>query len=361
MILFLIGDVHTGFDTNSEIGYETTINYFKNFIRPELNKTNLKYGAQNVIVVLLGDLFDSRSLLNVKSINVVMNFIADLSSTNQILSLVGNHDKYREFTSQCVISVYPGVTIIDQPITLEIGTQKCCFLPAIEDKLLAETHISAFPNGSYLFGHDDIEGFVYEGHGVKTEKAISFDMLSKFKKVIFGHIHKAQEYGNVIYLGSTYHTRSVEANNKNRIGILDLDTSEISYVENKISPKYITLTYQDMQQVTQDQYHMFKGNNVVIICDSKTALEVDIEKLRILLQPNTIKVSQSRTGKDISAEFDSVKATQQSILTIGQQFSQYIQSLKEITIAGKLQNITSEHVEKLQQMFHEFVGNEESK
>lgn len=285
-INIVIGDLHFGRYSNDLKELEISLNYFKKFIIPILQKLNKTYGAENVGIIQVGDVYDNRSLISTEIQDSILDIFEKLSEKNIVVVDTGNHDKFNNvITTNRVLSYINNCIIVKQPTRFLTKSGKTIsIIPAIEKKDELTEVIANDEPADYMFGHDDIAGFYHEGIVVTEEKSINISHFSKYKYVVLGHIHKPQTNKNITYVGSAYHTRKNEWENKPQIMIIDISNESHRFVENNVSPKYLNIYLPDLLEMTVlDANNLIKNNRVSIFVD-------DFNKI------NTIKITEFLTG-----------------------------------------------------------------
>jgi len=285
-INIVIGDLHFGRYSNDLKELEISLNYFRKFILPILDKLNKAYGAENVGIIQVGDVYDNRSLISTEIQDSILDTFEKISEHNIVVVDTGNHDKFNQtITTNRVLSYISNCIVVRQPTRfLTKSGKKVSFIPAIENKDGLAEVISNDEYADYMFGHDDIAGFSHEGIMVTEEKSINMSHFSKYKHAIIGHIHKPQENKNIVYVGAAYHTRKNEWENKPQIMIINIADESFKYIENNVSPKYLNVYLPDLLDMTvTDANDLIKNNRVSVFVD-------DFNRI------STVKITEFLTG-----------------------------------------------------------------
>lgn len=282
--LLLIGDLHFGRASNDQSELDESVRYFHEFLFPLLERMNEKCDG-NVSIIQMGDVFDNKSSVGTLTGNNVIDIFLKLASKNDVYVLVGNHDTVykdiRHINNNKSISLIPRVNVIPNitKILTESGTP-AFLLPNYGNKELFKKAIDLCDDSSYIFGHDEISGFHYEGKEVSEIHSLPMSEFERFKHVFMGHIHKPQDGANITYVGSAYHTRVNEWRNVPQIVILDTETGKIQKIENKVSSRYVKIDlfkFLDMRR--SEALGFVKGNNVVIQCPNDTIMRFQTPKI----------------------------------------------------------------------------------
>jgi DNA repair exonuclease SbcCD nuclease subunit len=116
---------------------------------------------------------------------------------------------------------------------------------------------------------------------------IDVDEFNRFKHVFSGHIHIRQTNKNFTFIGSPYQMDRNDMGDKKGITILDIDSGEITFEENKYSPvfrKYKVLKDEDIEKIdeikdTKDYIDLVISNNLLINNRKlRRKLEIILEK-----------------------------------------------------------------------------------
>ena len=238
----LITDTHFGVKANSQVWLESQMRFFYEQFIPHLKK--LKAAGEQFQIIHLGDVFDSRSTLNVLVANKVYKLFKDLTEICPVLIIAGNHDFYSPNSDEVnSIEVIlrnlcgDNLFICDK---LSTGDKHCNMMlipwyqwtyEGIKDAVDA-----AAQNGiTHFFDHTDLEHI--------DPKIYS---LLKGKTVYSGHIHIPSVMGDhkeLITLGSTFALNFADANSERGYYILDGD--KLTFFPNTKSIKFHRLYIND--------------------------------------------------------------------------------------------------------------------
>src|ERR1039458_5939275 len=135
MRLFIISDLHFGKHTNdSEKWLKLMTDYIYNWLIPTLKQ----YAKKGDKLMILGDIFDNRTAINVKVIEAVVKVFEDLSKIIEIHTLVGNHDSWmqssNEIYSTCVIRNISNVHLYNEPKVITFDKKEILMMPWIHGK-----------------------------------------------------------------------------------------------------------------------------------------------------------------------------------------------------------------------------------
>ena len=283
---WIITDLHFGVRSNSQEWQEIQQDYFVNFFIP-LVKKNYRPGD---VLLVLGDVFDSRNSINLKVLCLGVDVFEQLSAVfkDGIVIILGNHDLWGKTTTEVnslkTIKWIPNIHIYEEPESVKFGNKKFLLMPWRKDHE-AETECveTLGPNNDYLLCHTDILGMKFNKQ-TEIEEGLDVKILKMFKKVYSGHIHFSQKFGNVSMLGSPYQLTRNDINNPKGVTMLDLTTEEETYWENDYSPKFIKMRFIDLIDMSPKRINgIFRNNFVDVYIDGENALKAPINLFLDLL------------------------------------------------------------------------------
>lgn len=165
-------------------------------------------------IVFLGDLFNDHSVVRLEVAHFWKNTINRLKCQYDLHILCGNHDMVMgssEHSGLTAISLLEklyeyNVIVINNPTIVDnIG-----YIPYIHDEeefLKAAKDLYEQGATKMLIAHQTFNGAEYD-NGFYAPNGIDLNSVPQ-KAIISGHIHKHQEFGKCLYLGtSTWETRS---------------------------------------------------------------------------------------------------------------------------------------------------------
>jgi len=260
--IFLLSDLHIGVRANSLEWLQNIKIFFKDFYIPYI-KENVK---ENDHLFILGDIFDNRQLLDIYMMNTAIDIIIELAEILPICILTGNHDIYKKYdtdiNSIAALRFIPNVFVFQKPTIVTNGNSKILILPWIGNKEDEENYIHTNNNIDYVFAHIDINGFKYDnGREIKTSGANLFKFKKNIKKLFSGHIHKRQEIGNFIYIGSPYHTKRSDIGNSKGLYLFNPETDSFSFILNDFSPIFQRIFLEGILELSLDDTIKLLNNN----------------------------------------------------------------------------------------------------
>jgi DNA repair exonuclease SbcCD nuclease subunit len=227
----ICSDAHFGLKSNSDVHNTDCLDFIKWM-------TNLAKGHNCETLIFLGDYFNNRATINVKTLDVALTGLELLSSNfEKVIMILGNHDIFfresRNINSVAWARNIPKIHVIND--ISEIGN--CVLVPWLvggEHKQLIKTQ------GKYMFGHFELPNFLMNAMVRMPDVGeLTLENFNKVEQVFSGHFHKRQKQANVSFIGNWFPHNFADAGDNNRgIGILEWD-KEIEYFSWPDAPKYI--------------------------------------------------------------------------------------------------------------------------
>jgi DNA repair exonuclease SbcCD nuclease subunit len=189
-------DIHWGRRSNSRVHNQDCLDYIDWFIAQVKDQ-----GYSHI--VFLGDWFESRSAINIETMELSRQGICKLDKLNiPIIFIVGNHDLHRR-TTRDIHSVkffdeLKNLTVVDKPTVID-EMLFCPFMFEEEYPALIE-HLDK----QAWFGHFEFKGFVLTGHSRLAEHGPDPKLFAGPKKIFSGHFHKRQSSDNIVYIGNVF-------------------------------------------------------------------------------------------------------------------------------------------------------------
>lgn len=240
----IVSDTHLSARNDLQVLLDNHDEFWRNHFFPDLKSRGIK------TVYHLGDFFDKRQFVSVKSMEYLQRFIQLLDDYDMKMELiVGNHDiLYRNtlehnspkymFKSTDRVNVHEEVT--------EIGN--VILVPWITKENFSDTMIKLQNTKCvYCFGHFEISGF--ELHkGQVHEGGLNPSLFDKFHKVLSGHFHTRSKSENIEYVGSPFELSWNDFNDTRGYHIFDTTTGEIEFVEYRM-PLFFKCEYYSKDKV----------------------------------------------------------------------------------------------------------------
>ena len=225
----LVADTHLGLYNDSDLWARVTLNLFQ-----EIADTCKRQNINKIIV--LGDLFDERKYLSIKTMNVALK-IGRLLNEFQTFLILGNHDvlyKDRLLPSSLeLFEKHENITIVHEKYELD-------------DLLLLPWNVGppvALDQYDAVLGHFAInsfnisDSFVYEGGDTDPSD------FSNAKNVYSGHFHNPMKKGNIMYLGSPFQQRFGDSDVPR--GYYILENGNVELIEFTGVPKFYKIYTKD--------------------------------------------------------------------------------------------------------------------
>jgi DNA repair exonuclease SbcCD nuclease subunit len=242
------------------------------------------------ILIHCGDFYDSRQSINLKVLNLGVEVVEEMANIfkDGVYFIVGNHDIFGKNTNSVnslkSIKWIPGITILEEPHTLVLGDKKFFMMPWRKDhKEEGETLDNADPH-DFLCCHADIRGLSFNRY-VKVETGMEINKFSKFARVYSGHIHYAQELGNIKMLGSPYELTRSDMGNPKGITMLNLEDSKETFFLNDFSPRFKKYFFDQILEKTLQELDLeFRNNFIDIMIDPIMSLKAPLSILTDSIQ-----------------------------------------------------------------------------
>lgn len=277
----IFSDIHIGVHQNSKFWHDVSLEWAKWFVE-DITKQGIKD------VIFCGDYFHTRDEVSVDSLHFGTKLLEIFKDFNVIM-IVGNHDCFLKDSSE-VNSISPyknweNITVVDKPLHVSYKNRKINLIPW-------GTHLKDIPVADFTFGHFEISLFRMNTFALCDDGFLAEEMLEKSSVVISGHFHlkdeKTYEKGKIVYVGNPFQMDFNDAGSQKGYYIMDLETGEMIFTENTISPKHhnISLSYLISEKVITDKVrNLFKNNLVKLKIDRRVSpddMEFLINKFKSL-------------------------------------------------------------------------------
>lgn len=273
-VLVKVGDLHYGRFANSLQFLDDTQQFMRELLIPAIDKLlSSGYTRDQIWVVFFGDKFDNKQHIDQIINSGVIDVEKEISQrVGKIIEVVGNHDTKLKHdlshSSQKSLGLIPNIDVIIEPTIYNLDGKCFGVLPWYNDAVSLKAALGAIRAGGAVrgWGHNSVAGFSYEGIDVPAEGHLSVEDFAGFEKFEMGHIHKEQESGNVHFLGTPYHCRTVESGNE-KVGfyIEFLDKGKQTFVENKISPRFKTINLFELLNMKETEAQAYVKNSFVTV------------------------------------------------------------------------------------------------
>lgn len=306
--ILMISDIHFGCRGNSE-KYLSLIKDFFETTLCEAIKTN---GITDVRI--LGDLFDNRNTLNVRTMNTVMEVFRWYSQHYPDVSfkiLLGNHDIYyhnrTDINSIECLRHMANVQIVDKVEVEKIGSKKIVMVPWLIPETNNYNTFTSMTNGEekfdLLLGHFEVRGFEISP-GIIDTNGMDTGLFKNFTRVFSGHYHLRDTRGNMTYLGCPYQLTWGDYGNEKGIHIYDIDTEEVTFIKNNDSPEHVKIIISDLAAGDRQCLKKVKNNVVRLVIDKKYKDSVIVKVVSAIeaLQPFKLDIDNQYIEEDVDSE-----------------------------------------------------------
>jgi DNA repair exonuclease SbcCD nuclease subunit len=335
MKLYILSDWHCGkYTSDSDKWINNMKSYFYNWLIPTL-KEYMKPGDK---LIILGDVFDNRTSINLKVINFVVKLFEDLSKIIEIHSILGNHDMFAmsdpEINSACTFRNINNVYIYEQPTLINFNNKEILLMPWINGKNDEKAILEQYKGQDLLLCHSDLNGCRTQLYPTRPHNRHILDIedFNGYTKVFSGHIHIQQTINNFTFVGSPYHLDRNDIDNPKGLWIYNTKNEKDIFIENDYSPQFKKIKLiedKDLSNINTDDFNknfidLEISKNLIL---NNPKLKLTIEKLINKHSPNDVKwiddivketktyiikdKSQNKSIKDWSTEWvDNLKINQ---------------------------------------------------
>jgi len=334
--VIILGDVHFDVSNGNQTVLDNQLKFFTVQLFPYMKENNIK------TIIQLGDLMDNRNKVSVNVLYYLNKYFFPYMRDNNITlyTIIGNHDIYnkdsREIHSlELFKDLYDNFKVVENITTLEMKNKKLLLVPWV---LPDENHnFEDYLDTNYIFGHFETNGVeMVNGINCNSNHAFNFESF-KGIQTFSGHFHLKRYYDNIFYVGTPSQINWGDYNESKGFHVLDLETDEIEFVENTISPKHIKIILNsDEKNIiilglggelkykldSKFDYSLFNNHKAKIFIDKDNTFNKGIiEKLdneliayRVELLEKDVKDEQIEENH-IQIEFDVVNAIKNNIKT----------------------------------------------
>lgn len=285
MKVFQVSDFHFGIHSlHYEKWLNTMTTYCYDFLIPLLKK----YSKKNDALIVLGDVFDNRTSINVKVLNKVVLIFEDIAKIINTHIIIGNHDCFlRDDTSiNAVVSIrnIPNITLYHEPTIIKLGSKDALLCPWVEGKREELEILQKYSGADFLFTHSDLVGARTQVNPTRplNRHVCSISDFSGYNRVYSGHIHIRQTVKNFTFVGAPYHLDRNDIGNVKGVYVLDTEKNEDIFIENNISPEFKIVNINSDSELSgfnpkilDNNYVDLRINNELLVKDIKNRLIID--------------------------------------------------------------------------------------
>jgi len=285
-----ISDIHLGVHQDSQQWHNIAIQFAE-----WLNQTLKERDIDDIIIA--GDIFHNRHEIGVNTIHTAHNFFNILKDYN-IVAITGNHDCYYKDKSDInsvTILNNKNIQVFHELVTTKYRNKIITFCPW-------GVSVQNIPNSDILIGHFEITNFRMNSHKICDHGIPTESLLDKASLIISGHFHyrEQRKYSNgqtILYLGSPYELDFGDREQTKGVSILNVETQEIEFIENNITPKHHKILLSDLLCKKISNIPEYINNNIISLCfDQKLTLQ-QVDELIAKIQQH--KPLQFRTEYNI--------------------------------------------------------------
>lgn len=269
----LISDIHFGVKNNSETYLKIMADFFYKTLSSLLKTRKI------TDVRILGDLFDCRNNINVRTMNTVLDIFAWYERKMpdvKFKCLIGNHDIYFrnriDVNSINMLAKYSNFEIIGEVTEEIINDKKIITYPWLveesEIEALFTSHCKGKKKWDLCFGHFEISGFEMTKGNV-DEDGIQQGKFKNFGRVFTGHYHLRNTIGHISYLGCPFEINWNDYGDEKGIHIYDVDQGTTEFIPNNDSPKHVRVKISDLLDADEDTLKKLEGQTVKVVIDKK--------------------------------------------------------------------------------------------
>ena len=146
-------------------------------------------------VIFLGDLFERRSDIKTDLFVIAYKLFKNIADKTELIMVAGNHDIKGNFVT---FQTFEFAKVIKSPIVEGEG-----FRVAYVPYITKAKQLRDLEEADVCIGHFSVKGMPKSKIG---DSNITFEDVSKFKRVILGHEHKHSSSKNITYLGASIPT-----------------------------------------------------------------------------------------------------------------------------------------------------------
>lgn len=231
--IIMFTDTHFGARNNSD-EHNTDLLYYFDWFCDIVKKEKPSH------IAFLGDYFENRAQLNVKTLNYAFEGARKLNALNlPVIFIIGNHDLYhrsdRTIFSTDIFDDLKNFTLVSEPIELS----KDWFVSPFLFKQEYPELVQDINSHKYVLGHFEFKNFVLTGSDQLMEHGPDIDAFKGPKYIFSGHYHKRQIQKNVIYIGNSFPTNFGDASDKERgCAVFDVQKNDVYFYNWEEAPLF---------------------------------------------------------------------------------------------------------------------------
>lgn len=303
MKLAVICDTHAGIKNGSQVFIDYQNKFYADTFFPYLAKHKISK------ILHLGDFFDNRRYLNVKTINSIRTgFLEKLVEYNLHMDIIpGNHDvAFKNTNDICSLSEIlqqysTNITVHMVPTVVSYDSLRIGLLPWINSENYADSiKFVETADAPFLAAHLELSGFEMMKGAPATSHGMDSVLFNRYEAVLSGHYHTKSTKGNIHYLGVPFEHTWADCNDPKYFHVIDTDTREIIPVRNSVCI-FKKLVYDDtlfenpVEALNTVDFNHLNGTFVkVVVAGKKDPFAFDKYCDKILLaEPFDLKIVES--------------------------------------------------------------------
>lgn len=294
--ILILSDLH--FYRNASRSYIIPETGLTSWLTKQLDVVNkvLFYAIEQgiVTVIINGDIFEEKNHINQTTYNLVWGLFNEYSNKLRMCFNVGNHDisTIAENTSLRPFSTVGTVYLVRKDFNL---------CNSWYDFIIDNTYIKLLPYGriskeslytkkkkdkfNILLTHEYIDGLVWNNSDKAKLDPIDKALFKEYTWVFNGHVHKAQESGNIVNVGAiSQHTFGEKGEDK-RFIIYDCETGTWESIPIKTLLQPIEFFH--FPEYTEDVKKLLDSDNTnmySVVVDSSFMSDLTLKKYNVFPQ-----------------------------------------------------------------------------
>lgn len=220
-------------------------------------------------IVLNGDIFDSRTELNLAVIDMVCREVYSAAESGlKVLFVVGNHDSYLRSPAINSLQMFQGyATVVDEPMV--VGPFAC--LPWVDDQATLAKWVDVLVGKApFLLGHMLVDGAVHQSAQTVPIKLLKPD---RWQKIFLGDVHEplAFKHDKINYIGAPMQLHFGDAGGFRGFIVLDSETGKFQRIENTGSPRFHIIDDVTTAGIRKQDFVRVKTDDPAIAAHAVTA------------------------------------------------------------------------------------------
>lgn len=230
--LAMMTDIHWGKRNNSRIHNQDCLDFIDWFCALVKKDKGITH------VAFLGDWFESRSSINIETLEFSYQGLKKLNSLGlPIYFVVGNHDLHkrlnRDIHSVNLFNELDNFTVIDAPVVID----GALFSPYLFEH--EYTDLAQYNNCWFWAGHFEFKNFMITAYNTVMDHGPDHTLFKGPNFIFSGHFHKRQAADNVIYIGNAFPMDYGDAGDEERGAcIYDVASNDVVFHNWLDCPRY---------------------------------------------------------------------------------------------------------------------------